>query len=210
MSDLVLSLKLALTEKQLSRLPSNAKLILLPYPFKDVRRVLAIVPEELVDQSLEWGAHISGSAEIIPEILDDTYEVDLDFDVLIAHSALSKEITGLRKKLEQMYPVKNRRTLGEDIQEMIKFHKFGQFYLYNTAEPVLETEVGNTEMSVEKLEENIRAVVDKVVNDCKTLSPKNKLFSNSHLKCAELLNQSLSLEEILSWYLKFVFFILRY
>ena len=96
-----------------------------------------------------------------------------------------------------MYPVKNRRTLGEDIKEMIEFHKFGQFYLYNTVEPVFETEIGTTEMSAEKLEENIRFVVDRVVKDCKALSPKNKLFTGSQLKCSELLNQSISVEELL-------------
>ena len=89
-----MSLKLGLTEKQLARLPTNAKLMLLPYPFKDSRRVLALVPEDMVDQSLEWGAHVAGTTALIPELLDDTYEVDMDYDVLIAHSSLSKEITG--------------------------------------------------------------------------------------------------------------------
>ena len=94
-TDVVLSVGLNLKEKQLSKLPKSAKMILYPYPFKDNRRILAIVPEELIDQTREeFGADIVGSELIIPEILDDTYEVDMDFDVIIAHSALSKEITG--------------------------------------------------------------------------------------------------------------------
>merc|ERR1711894_198767 len=127
-------------------------MVLYPYPFKEERRVLAIVPEDMID---------------------------IDFDVLIAHSDLTKDITGLRKKLEKMYPIKSKRTLGLDIQNMIQHHKFGQFYLYNQAQQDFETEVGTTDMPVEKIEANISTILKNVKKDCKSLQPSNKLISNS-------------------------------
>ena len=196
-SDIVLSLQLSLTDKQRSKLPKSAKIVLFPFPFKEPRRILAIVPEPMIDQTREdFGADIVGSEAIIPEILDDTYEVDIDFDVIIAHMELSKEITGLRKKLEKLYPIKGKRTLGDDIENMIQHHKYGQFYLYSHAEPVFETEVGTTEMPVEKIEENIFTMVERIESDCKLLVPKEKLIVDCCLNCFELLPQYVQLDSL--------------
>jgi len=90
------------------------------------RDIAVLVKNPELQMQLEAkGATFIGGEELIAKLKAGTISKDADFDYLLAHMDIVKELSQLRKKYLGMLPSEKEGTLGVNIHEMFDLHRHG-------------------------------------------------------------------------------------
>ena len=108
------------------------------------------------------GADIVGGEDMVERIQKESWT---DFDALIATPDMMKSVGRLGKVLgpRGLMPNPKTGTVTMDVAKAIREIKGGKIEFKVNAEGVLHTRIGKASFTAEKLEANLRAVMDVVV-----------------------------------------------
>ncbi|XP_055943273.1 39S ribosomal protein L1, mitochondrial-like [Argiope bruennichi] len=140
-----------------------------PHEFKTVRKNrIAVICKNPDDQAAatDAGASYAGSATLVKQILAGSVSKE-DFDFLICHPDMLKEVNALRGILAKKFPNTRNGLLRLDIAEAVK--SFLNGVEYNLKRSNLEIDFGwvdipfgRLDMPIEQLEENFRFALNSV------------------------------------------------
>ena len=137
--------------------------VMLPHGTGKSIRILAFVDEGLEDSTLEAGADIIGTDEVIGKIRNDGW---LDFDATIATPPMMRKVGQIARILgpRGLMPNPKAGTVvpPDDIPRVINELKAGRVEFRNDRTGNLHVPVGKASFSYEQLSENLQAVVDTV------------------------------------------------
>ena len=135
--------------------------VLLPNGSGMVRRIAAFVRGEKEAEARAAGADVVGADELVEKVAKGW----LDFDVAIATPDMMREVGKLGKVLgpRGLMPNPKTGTVTVDVAKAIREIKAGKIEFKVNAEGVLHTRVGKASFDADKLDGNLRAVMEAVV-----------------------------------------------
>ncbi|HXB98503.1 MAG TPA: 50S ribosomal protein L1 [bacterium] len=135
--------------------------VLLPSGSGVVRRIAVFCKGEKEAEAKAAGADVVGAEDLVDKVSKGW----LDFDVAVATPDMMREVGKLGKVLgpRGLMPNPKTGTVTVDVTKAIKEIKGGKIEFKVNAEGVLHTRIGKASFTAEKLEANLRAVMDVVV-----------------------------------------------
>jgi large subunit ribosomal protein L1 len=135
--------------------------VLLPNGSGVTRRIAAFVRGEKEAEARAAGADIVGADDLVEKVSKGW----LDFDVAVATPDMMREVGKLGKVLgpRGLMPNPKTGTVTVDVAKAIREIKAGKIEFKVNAEGVLHTRIGKASFSAEKLEGNLRSVMEAVV-----------------------------------------------
>jgi large subunit ribosomal protein L1 len=135
--------------------------VLLPNGSGVTRRIAAFVRGEKEAEARAAGADIVGADDLVEKVSKGW----LDFDVAVATPDMMREVGKLGKVLgpRGLMPNPKTGTVTLDVAKAIREIKAGKIEFKVNAEGVLHTRIGKASFDVEKLEGNLRSVMEAVV-----------------------------------------------
>jgi len=144
-------------------------------------KIVAFVPDEMIEISTKLGAFKAGNDELIAEI-KKTGKVD--FDVAVAHPDVMKKLPQIARVLgvAGVMPNPKTGTVGVNIEEIIKTILAGKIDYKNDKSGNLHFMVGkiNSTFTPEKVAENVQAAIESVLK-AKPEVIKKKYIVSAHL-----------------------------
>ena len=135
--------------------------VLLPNGSGVTRRIAAFVRGEKEAEAKAAGADIVGADDLVEKVSKGW----LEFDVAVATPDMMREVGKLGKVLgpRGLMPNPKTGTVTVDVAKAIREIKAGKIEFKVNAEGVLHTRIGKASFDVEKLEGNLRSVMEAVV-----------------------------------------------
>jgi large subunit ribosomal protein L1 len=135
--------------------------VLLPNGSGMVRRIAAFVRGEKEAEAKAAGADVVGADELVEKVSKGW----LEFDVAVATPDMMREVGKLGKVLgpRGLMPNPKTGTVTLDVAKAIREIKGGKIEFKVNAEGVLHTRIGKASFAADKLEGNLRAVMEAVV-----------------------------------------------
>lgn len=154
-----LHLSLGVDTKQADQLVRGT--VVLPHGSGKTRRVAAIVPEGNQKEAEQSGADIAGYQNILDKINKD----DLDFDVLVAHSDVMKELSQHAKVLgpQGLMPNPKAGTVTDNVSDTVKELKGGRVEYRVDRYGSIHQIVGRVSFSPQHLKENVEALMTSIL-----------------------------------------------
>jgi large subunit ribosomal protein L1 len=135
--------------------------VLLPAGSGVSRRVAVFAKGAKETEAKEAGAEVTGAEDLVEKVAKGW----LEFDVAVATPDMMREVGKLGKVLgpRGMMPNPKTGTVTIDVAKAVKEIKSGKIEFKVNAEGVLHTRIGKASFSVDKLEQNLFAVMEAVV-----------------------------------------------
>ena len=135
--------------------------VLLPNGSGVTRRIAAFVRGEKEAEARAAGADVVGADDLVEKVSKGW----LDFDVAVATPDMMREVGKLGKVLgpRGLMPNPKTGTVTVDIAKAIREIKAGKIEFKVNAEGVLHTRIGKASFDVEKLDGNLRSVMEAIV-----------------------------------------------
>jgi large subunit ribosomal protein L1 len=135
--------------------------VLLPNGSGVTRRIAAFVRGEKEAEARAAGADIVGADDLVEKVSKGW----LDFDVAVATPDMMREVGKLGKVLgpRGLMPNPKTGTVTVDVAKAIREIKAGKIEFKVNAEGVLHTRIGKASFDVEKLDGNLRSVMEAIV-----------------------------------------------
>lgn len=136
--------------------------VILPHGTGKVQRVLAFVKDDRIDEALAAGADFAGNEEYAEKIQKDGW---LDFDVVIATPDMMATVGRLGRVLgpQGLMPNPKTGTVTNDVKQAIEDIKAGKVEYRTDKANLIHVPAGKVSFGVEKLSDNIKALVGEVV-----------------------------------------------
>ncbi|WP_299034954.1 50S ribosomal protein L1 [uncultured Anaerococcus sp.] len=136
--------------------------VILPHGTGRVQRVLAFVKDDRIDEALQAGADFAGNEEYAEKIQKDGW---LDFDVVIATPDMMATVGRLGRVLgpQGLMPNPKTGTVTNDVKQAIEEIKAGKVEYRTDKANLIHVPAGKVSFGVEKLADNIKALVREVV-----------------------------------------------
>lgn len=136
--------------------------VILPHGTGRVQRVLAFVKDDRIDEALQAGADFAGNEEYAEKIQKDGW---LDFDVVIATPDMMATVGRLGRILgpQGLMPNPKTGTVTNDVKQAIEEIKAGKVEYRTDKANLIHVPAGKVSFGVEKLADNIKALVREVV-----------------------------------------------
>lgn len=152
--------------------------IVLPHGIGKEQRVLVFAKGDLATQAEEAGADYVGQEELAKKIQEGW----LDFDVCIAAPDMMKVVGPLGRVLgpRGLMPSPRAGTVTPDIATTVQEYKAGKVEFRNDKSGNIHAVVGKLSFDAAKLEENVQAFMDKIVN-MKPSSVKGIYVRSAHI-----------------------------
>lgn len=150
--------------------------VILPHGTGKVQRVLAFVKDDRIDEALAAGADYAGNEEYAEKIQKDGW---LDFDVVIATPDMMATVGRLGRVLgpQGLMPNPKTGTVTNDVKQAIEDIKAGKVEYRTDKANLVHVPAGKVSFGVEKLSENIKALVGEVVK-AKPAAAKGKYIKS--------------------------------
>lgn len=150
--------------------------VILPHGTGKVQRVLAFVKDDRIDEALAAGADYAGNEEYAEKIQKDGW---LDFDVVIATPDMMATVGRLGRVLgpQGLMPNPKTGTVTNDVKQAIEDIKAGKVEYRTDKANLVHVPAGKVSFGVEKLSENIKALVGEVVKS-KPAAAKGKYIKS--------------------------------
>jgi len=132
----------------------------LPHGTGKKLKVIAFVPDELVE-----GAKKAGAAEAgVEDLVDKISKGWMDFDVVVAHPSVMKNLGKVAKTLGQArkMPSPKAGTIGENTVEIIEQIMKGKVEVRTDKGGCIHNLVGKVSFGSDKLQENIQVLLDAI------------------------------------------------
>jgi large subunit ribosomal protein L1 len=135
--------------------------VLLPAGSGVSRRVAVFAKGAKEAEAKEAGAEVTGAEELVEKVAKGW----LDFDVAVATPDMMREVGKLGKVLgpRGLMPNPKTGTVTMDVAKAVREIKSGKIEFKVNAEGVLHTRIGKASFDVQKLEQNLAAVMEAVV-----------------------------------------------
>ena len=135
--------------------------VLLPAGSGVVRKVAVFAKGEKEAEAKAAGADVVGAEDLVEKVSKGW----LDFDVAVATPDMMREVGKLGKVLgpRGLMPNPKTGTVTFDVAKAVGEIKGGKIEYKVNPEGVLHTRIGKASFAVEKLEQNLQAVMDAVV-----------------------------------------------
>ena len=136
--------------------------VILPHGTGRTQRVLAFVKDDRIDEALEAGADFAGNEEYAEKIQKENW---LDFDVVIATPDMMATVGRLGRILgpQGLMPNPKTGTVTNDVAQAIEEIKAGKVEYRTDKANLIHVPTGKVSFGVEKLADNIKALVAEVV-----------------------------------------------
>ena len=136
--------------------------VILPHGTGRVQRVLAFVKDDRIDEALQAGADFAGNEEYAEKIQNDGW---LGFDVVIATPDMMATVGRLGRVLgpQGLMPNPKTGTATNDVKQAIEEIKAGKVEYRTDKANLIHVPAGKVSFGVEKLADNIKALVREVV-----------------------------------------------
>lgn len=150
--------------------------VILPHGTGKVQRVLAFVKDDRIDDALAAGADFAGNEEYAEKIQKDGW---LDFDVVIATPDMMATVGRLGRVLgpQGLMPNPKTGTVTNDVKQAIEDIKAGKVEYRTDKANLIHVPAGKVSFGVEKLSDNIKALVGEVVK-AKPAAAKGKYIKS--------------------------------
>lgn len=150
--------------------------VILPHGTGKVQRVLAFVKDDRIDEALVAGADFAGNEEYAEKIQKDGW---LDFDVVIATPDMMATVGRLGRVLgpQGLMPNPKTGTVTNDVKQAIEDIKAGKVEYRTDKANLIHVPAGKVSFGVEKLSDNIKALVGEVVK-AKPAAAKGKYIKS--------------------------------
>lgn len=150
--------------------------VILPHGTGRVQRVLAFVKDDRIDEALAAGADYAGNDEYAEKIQKDGW---LDFDVVIATPDMMATVGRLGRVLgpQGLMPNPKTGTVTNDVKQAIEEIKAGKVEYRTDKANLIHVPAGKVSFGVEKLADNIKALVREVVK-AKPAAAKGKYIKS--------------------------------
>lgn len=154
-----LHVKLGVDTKQADQLVRST--VVLPHGSGKTKTVAAVVPEGKEKEAEQAGADAAG----YQNMLDKISKGDLDFDVLVAHPDVMKELSPHAKTLgpQGLMPNPKAGTVSENITDTVKELKGGRVEYRVDRYGSVHQVVGRVSFSPDQLQENISALMQSII-----------------------------------------------
>lgn len=154
-----LHVKLGVDTKQADQLVRST--VVLPHGSGKTKTVAAVVPEGKEKEAEQAGADAAG----YQSMLDKISKGDLDFDVLVAHPDVMKELSPHAKTLgpQGLMPNPKAGTVSENIADTVKELKGGRVEYRVDRYGSVHQVVGRVSFSPDQLQENISALMQSII-----------------------------------------------
>lgn len=154
-----LHVKLGVDTKQADQLVRST--VVLPHGSGKTKTVAAVVPEDKEKEAEQAGADAAG----YQSMLDKISKGDLDFDVLVAHPDVMKELSPHAKTLgpQGLMPNPKAGTVSENIADTVKELKGGRVEYRVDRYGSVHQVVGRVSFSPDQLQENISALMQSII-----------------------------------------------
>lgn len=141
-------------------------------------KVVAFVPEEMVDEAKKAGAVDAGLEELVAKISQGW----MDFDIAVAHPSVMKNLGKVAKQLGQArkMPSPKSGTVTETPADTIKSIMAGKIEIRTDKYGCLHNIVGKLSFGADKLQENIE-VITKAVKENKPAGSKGTYLKSVYL-----------------------------
>lgn len=135
--------------------------VALPHGIGKTRRVVVIAKGEKIKEAEKAGADAAGEMDLIEKIGKGW----LDFDVLVATPDTMKDLSKLGKVLgpKGLMPNPKSGTVTFDIERTVKELKLGRIEYKNDSYGIIHCAAGKASFAPEKLEENMKALIEAII-----------------------------------------------
>lgn len=135
--------------------------ISLPHGIGKAKRVIAFVPEHLVETAKEAGALEAGGQELVARIEQENFTA---FDVAVATPDMMRFVGRLGKVLgpRGLMPSPRAGTVTPDVANAVREYAAGKIEFRNDAGGNIHSVVGRLSFEKEKLIDNINAMVGQI------------------------------------------------
>lgn len=135
----------------------------LPHGTGKKYNVIAIVPDNMVDEAKKAGATEAGMEDLIEKISKGW----MDFDVAVAHPSVMKNLGKIAKQLGQARKMPNPKagTVTEDVAGTISDIMKGQVEVRTDKNGNLHNVIGKVSFGADKIQENAQALWDAVLEN---------------------------------------------
>ncbi len=139
------------------------KSIVLPAGTGQDTKVIVFATGEKQREAEEAGADVAGEDELVEKVEDGW----LDFDAAVATPDMMSEVGRLGPVLgpRGLMPNNKAGTVTFDVAETVKKIKQGQVELRNDSQGIIHAPVGTDEMSESELADNLRAVLEFIIDE---------------------------------------------
>lgn len=136
--------------------------VILPHGTGKVQKVLAFVKDDRIDEALAAGADYAGNEEYAEKIQKDGW---LDFDVVIATPDMMATVGRLGRVLgpQGLMPNPKTGTVTNDVKQAVEDIKAGKVEYRTDKANLIHVPAGKVSFGVNKLAENIKALITEVV-----------------------------------------------
>lgn len=175
-----IAVRLGIDPKQADQMVRGS--IVLPHGIGRTRRVVVFAKGDLADAAAEAGADVVGQEDLADRIKGGWTE----FDACIAAPDMMKIVGPLGKILgpRGLMPSPRAGTVTPDVASTVREYRAGKVAFRNDAGGNVHAVVGRLSFDAEKLRENIRAFVDRIVS-MKPANVKGTYLKTAHL-CATM------------------------
>lgn len=135
--------------------------ISLPHGIGKAKRVIAFVPEHLVEVAKEAGAIEAGGQELVARIEKDNFT---DFDVAVSSPDMMRFVGRLGKVLgpKGLMPSPKAGTVTPDVAKAVREYAAGKIEFRNDAGGNIHSVVGKVSFEKQQLADNIAAMVAQI------------------------------------------------
>ncbi|XP_053945565.1 39S ribosomal protein L1, mitochondrial [Anastrepha ludens] len=146
------------------------RMAMVPHKFDqggELRKILVFAKgNEEISEARNAGATLVGGIELIKDISNSELLLT-DYQYIIAHPNILPELVPLRGLMKRKFPNPRSETLGTNLAEMIERFSNGISYTATKDEHqqdfgVISTCIGTLDMETQKLEENLRSLLEDV------------------------------------------------
>jgi large subunit ribosomal protein L1 len=132
----------------------------LPHGTGKTIRIAAFVPDDLIKEAKDAGAHIAGNDDLIKSIS----EGKIDFDIAVAVPSIMKDLGKIAKTLGQkgLMPSPKAGTVTDKVAKVIEELKKGRIEVKMDKQGIIHTVFGKISFGPKKLQENLEALLTAV------------------------------------------------
>lgn len=139
-------------------------------------RVVAFVPDDMIEKAKKAGATKAGNEDLIKEVSGEK----IDFDIAVAHPDLMKDLGKVAKILGQrgMMPNPKAGTVTKDIEKLIEELNKGRIECKMDKQAIIHTIFGKLSFGENKLRENLEVIL-KAIKDAKPSGIKGAYIASA-------------------------------